>query len=92
MFGPGAKFGYALCEMGSTVAVFSYDHLDGSLKLIQAVSTLPPDFSGEDNSAELQIEHSGRYLYASNRGHDSVTAFEIDPQKGTLTKIQIVPA
>jgi 6-phosphogluconolactonase len=91
MFGPGARFGYALCEMGSTMAVFSYDRSSGSLKLIQTISTLPPDFSGEDNSAELQIDQSGRYLYASNRGHDSVAVFSIDPRKGTLTRIQIVP-
>src|SRR5579863_7992017 len=85
-FGVGAKFAYAVCEMGSSVVAFSYDHLKGSLTPIQTISTLPSDFNGEDNSAEIQADRSGRFLYASNRGNDSITLFGIDPQKGTLTK------
>jgi 6-phosphogluconolactonase len=90
-FGAGAKFAYAVCEMGSSVVAFSYDHLKGSLKPIQTISTLPPDFHGEDNSAEIQADRSGRFLYASNRGNDSITVFGIDHQKGTLTKVQVMP-
>jgi 6-phosphogluconolactonase len=58
---------------------------------VQTVSTLPADFTGEDNSAEIEVDRSGRFLYASNRGHDSITVFAIDPAKGTLTTIQVVP-
>ena len=90
-FGVGAKFAYAVCEMGSSVVAFSYDHLKGSLKPVQTISTLPSDFHGEDNSAEIQADRSGRFLYASNRGNDSITVFGIDPQKGTLTKVQVMP-
>jgi 6-phosphogluconolactonase len=90
-FGHGAKFAYAVCEMGSSVAVFSYDAAKGSLTPIQTISNLPDDFKGEDNSAEIEVDRSGRFLYASNRGNDSITVFAIDPAKGTLTKVEVVP-
>ncbi len=90
-FGRGAKFAYAVCEMGSSVAVFSYDPVKGSLTPVQTISNLPSDFQGVDNSAEIEVDRSGRFLYASNRGNDSITVFAIDPVKGTLTKVQVVP-
>jgi 6-phosphogluconolactonase len=90
-FGHGAKFAYLVCEMGSSVVAFSYDAAKGSLTPLQTISTLPADFTGEDNSAEIAVDHSGRFLYASNRGNDSITVFSIDPAKGTLTKVQVVP-
>jgi 6-phosphogluconolactonase len=90
-FGRGGKYAYTLCEMGSSVAVFSYDPAKGSLTPVQTISNLPDDFKGEDNSAEIEVDRSGRFLYASNRGNDSITVFSIDPAKGTLTKVQVVP-
>ena len=90
-FGSGGKFAYALCEMGSSVVVFSYDSAKGSLTPVQTISNLPADFKGVDNSAEIEVDASGRFLYASNRGNDSITVFSIDPAKGTLTKVQVVP-
>jgi 6-phosphogluconolactonase len=90
-FGPGAKFAYAICEMGSSVVVFSYDSANGSLKPLQTISTLPPGFTEEDNSAEIALGKSGRFLYASNRGNDSITVFAIDPHQGTVTKVQVEP-
>jgi 6-phosphogluconolactonase len=91
ILGTGTKFAYVLCEMGSSVLVFSYDSVKGSLTPVQTISNLPPDFTGVDNSSEIGIGRSGRFLYASNRGHDSITVFAIDPAKGTLTKIDTVP-
>jgi len=91
VFGAGAKFAYAVCEMGSSVVTFSYDRESGKLTPIQTISTLPADFSGEDNSAEIEVGSSGRFLYASNRGNDSITVFQIDMKTGLLNKIQIVP-
>jgi 6-phosphogluconolactonase len=90
-FGRGAKFAYAVCEMGSSVAVFSYDPAKGSLTPVQTISNLPSDFKGVNNSAEIEVDRSGRFLYASNRGNDSITVFAIDPEKGTLTSVQVVP-
>lgn len=88
VFGPGAKFAYLVCEMGSRVVVFSYDASRGLLHPIQSISTLPAEFKGHDQSAEIQIDHTGHYLYASNRGHDSITVFSIDSQSGKLEKAQ----
>ena len=77
--------------MGSSVVVFSYDSVKGSLTPVQTISNLPDGFTGIDNSAEIEMDRSGRFLYASNRGHDSITVFAIDPVKGTLTKVQLCP-
>ena len=90
-FGRGAKFAYAVCEMGSSVVVFSYDPVKGSLTPVQTISNLPSDFKGVNNSAEIEVGRSGRFLYASNRGNDSITVFAIDPVKGTLTNVQVAP-
>jgi 6-phosphogluconolactonase len=90
-FAPGGKFAYVICEMGSSVVAFAYDPVKGSLTPLETISTLPADFKGIDNSSEIGISPSGRFLYASNRGHDSITVFAIDPGKGTLTKLLVVP-
>jgi 6-phosphogluconolactonase len=88
-FGVGAKFAYLVCEMQSSVMAFSYDRANGSLAHLQTISNLPSDFTGIDNSAEIQADRSGRFLYASNRGNDSITVFRIDNLKGTLSTIQV---
>jgi len=88
-FGRGAKFAYAVCEMGSSVVAFSYDRENGSLQPIQTISNLPPDFTGQSTAAEIEVDKTGRYLYASNRGSDSITVFGIDQQKGTVTRLQV---
>jgi 6-phosphogluconolactonase len=80
-----------VCEMGSSVVVYSYDRVTGALTPTETVSTLPAGFRGEDNSAEIQGDLSGRFLYTSNRGNDSITVFAIGPVKGTLTKVQVEP-
>ena len=91
LFGAEARFAYAVCEMGSSVVVFSYDDQSGELTPVQTISTLPPDFSGEDNSAEIQAAPSGHFLYVSNRGNDSIAVFQVDARTGLLNKVQIVP-
>lgn len=87
-FAPGGRFAYAVCEMGSSVVAFSYDRESGALTPIQTISTLPAGFSGEDNSAEIQIDKSGRFLYTSNRGQNTITEFQIDRSTGKLTAVQ----
>jgi 6-phosphogluconolactonase len=54
----------------------------------QSISTLPDDFKGENDDAEIVVHPSGKFLYASNRGHDSITVFAIDAAKGTLTVVE----
>ena len=84
-FDANFKFGYGLNEMGSSVSVFNWDETSGSLTEIQNIRTLPERFSGTNNCAEVQVHPSGRYLYASNRGHDSLAMFSIN--KGKLSAI-----
>ncbi|HEV2234022.1 MAG TPA: lactonase family protein [Terriglobia bacterium] len=89
-FHPNGKFVYLISEMGGTVATFSYDEAGGVLTQLQRVSTLPKDFQGQNTAAEIAVHPSGKFLYASNRGHDSIAVFAIDPRKGTLTLIEHV--
>ncbi|MGA2609668.1 MAG: lactonase family protein [Terriglobia bacterium] len=84
-FHTSGKFGYVINEMQSTVTVFSYEPASGALHLLQTISTLPQDFEGESTAAEVQVHPSGRFLYGSNRGHDSIAVFAINNRKGTLT-------
>jgi 6-phosphogluconolactonase len=90
-FHPGGKFAYVVNEMGSTVSVFSYDGTDGALRRLQTISTFPKDFSAHNDDAEIEVHPSGKFLYASNRGHDSIAVFAVDPAKGTLTLIEYAP-
>jgi 6-phosphogluconolactonase len=89
-FSPNGRFAYAIDEMGSSVTAFRYDRASGALALIAAFSTLPAGFSGENNSAEIQIDSAGHFLYASNRGDDSIAVFSIDGNNGRLARIQIL--
>jgi len=86
-FHPNGKLAYVINELQSTVSVLSYDSADGKLSPLQTISTLPKDFSGENTTAEIELHPNGKFLYASNRGHDSIAVFAIDPQKGTLRLI-----
>jgi len=89
-FHPKGKFAYVVNEMGSRVTAFSYDASRGALQEVQTTSTLPKDFSGEDNSAEIEVDARGRFLYASNRGHDSIAVFSIG-KDGKLTLVENAP-
>jgi 6-phosphogluconolactonase len=89
---PDGKFAYVVSEMKGTVTVFSNDAGTGTLHPLQTISTLPKDFSGAIEDAEVEVHPSGKFLYASNRGAgNSVALFAIDADKGTLTLVEIVP-
>jgi 6-phosphogluconolactonase len=90
-FHPNGKWVYVLNEIASSLAAFTYDPQRGALTQFQTVSTLPADFKGDNISAEIQVHPSGRFLYASNRGHDSLAVFAIDPESGKLTFVQHQP-
>jgi 6-phosphogluconolactonase len=91
LFGKGGKFIYVLGEMGSAVTVMSYSKGSGMLVPIQIIDTVPEHLTVENNSAELALSPDGRFLYASNRGHDSVTVFKIGGN-GQLTLVQNIPS
>jgi 6-phosphogluconolactonase len=88
-FHPNKRYGYIINELASTVTAFSWDGAAGVLKEVQTISTLPKDFSGESTCAEVQVHPSGKFLYGSNRGHDSIAVFSIDG-KGRLTPVEHV--
>ncbi len=88
-FHPNKRYGYIINEMASTVTAFSWNANSGVLKEMQTVSTLPKDFSGDSTGAEVQVHPSGKFLYGSNRGHDSIAVFSIDAN-GRLTPVEHV--
>lgn len=81
---PTAPFAYLINELSSTVTVFADNAAEGSLSALQTVSTLPRGYSGHNAGAAVEIVPSGRFLYASNRGHDSIAVFAVDQANGTL--------
>jgi len=91
LFGKGGKFAYVLGEMASAVAVMSYDKKTGKLTLVENIDTIPPQLTVENNSAELALSNDGQFLYATNRGHDSVTVFKVNAANGKLTNVQNIP-
>ena len=87
---PAERFLYVNHETDSKVSVFAINH--GTLREIQQISTLPPEFTGRNSTAEIQMDRAGRFLYVSNRGANSITVYAVDPSKGTLTLREFVPA
>ncbi len=83
-FSRDGKFLYVVSELNSTVTTFAYDPGNGTLKDFQVVSTLPKGFQGRNDDAEIAIHPDGKWLFASNRGHDTVAVFAVDPSSGML--------
>jgi 6-phosphogluconolactonase len=90
-FSPNGRHAYVLNELQPTIVVFDYDAKRGVLNEAQTISTVPDDFKGTNYGAEIEVHPSGKFLYASNRGHDSIAIFAIDPKKGTLTLVEHQP-
>ena len=90
-FHPNKKLVYVVSEMGNIVTMFQYTDATGALTELGTVSTLPKEFTGRSTSAEIEVDRAGKFLYTSNRGHDSIAQFAIDPKKGTLTPVEYVP-
>jgi 6-phosphogluconolactonase len=82
-FHPTSRFAYVCNEMASSVTAFAYDAERGALTEIQTITTLPQATPG-NSTAEIQVHPSGRFLYCSNRGHDSLATFRIDEKTGKL--------
>lgn len=84
VFHPNGKFAYLISEMASTLTVFDYDPATGALNEIQTLSSLSPDFHDSNTAAEVAIEPTGRFLFASNRGQNSISVFAINSKTGML--------
>jgi 6-phosphogluconolactonase len=87
-FHPNGKFAYVINEMKSTVTGFRYDAARGALVDVQTVSTLPAGPVEGNSTAEVQVHPTGKFVYGSNRGHDSIAVFAADAATGQLTLVE----
>ena len=93
-FHPNGKKAYVLNELALSVTVFDYDASQGSMTPIQTIETLPESVKAKEvfnSSSEIRIHPSGKFVYAANRGNDSITAYSVDDTTGELTLIEVEP-
>jgi 6-phosphogluconolactonase len=90
-FSPDGRHFYVINEMGGTIGAYSYAQTTGALSPLGAVSTLPSGFKGENTTAEVRVHPNGRFVYGSNRGHESIAVFARDQSSGLLSPVEIVP-
>ena len=86
-FHPTASYAYVINELDSTITTFRYDPERGGLTPLQVITTLPPTFTGDSTTSEIAVSPSGRFIYGSNRGHDSLAIFSIDAGTGVLSPV-----
>jgi 6-phosphogluconolactonase len=87
-FRPDGKFAYVINELNSTISAFAYDAETGALTELQNLSTVPGYFDGANITADIQMHSSGKYVFVSNDGHNSVVLFTIDKDKGELNWVE----
>jgi 6-phosphogluconolactonase len=90
VFSGDGRFAYLLSEIANTITVFAWDATSGTLNELQRISTLPAGFKGLDTAAEVRLDSRGRFLYASNRGANTLAVFAVDAANGRLTLVQQV--
>ena len=90
-FSPDGRWAYLINEMGSTIIRFGWDAHRGILTQYETVSALPLDFKGTSTCAEILVHPSGKFAYATNRGHNSVAVFAVDAGTGRLSLVQHIP-
>ncbi len=87
-FHPNGRFFYVVNEMGSSVDAYSYDQESGAAERIQHISTIPSDYTEHTTCAAIKFHPNGKFLYASNRGHDSLATYRVDETTGLLTVLE----
>src|SRR5215469_7246966 len=90
-FHPQLPFAYVINELGSSVTTYRFDAQRGSLQPIQVLPSTPASYTGNNHGAEIAVAPSGRVVYASNRGNDSIAIFAVDQSAGTLTPADWAP-
>lgn len=90
-FHPSGRYAYAIHELSNKVTAYRYDGSRGTLTEIETLPTLPEGFKDTSYTAEVQVHPSGRFLYGSNRGHDSIAVFAIDGRSGRLRPVGHTP-
>jgi 6-phosphogluconolactonase len=91
-FHPSLPVVYVLHELSSTTATCAWDPNSGALKPLRILPTLPPDFTGESTGAEIAVAAGGRFVYCSNRGHDSIAIYTVNPRSGLLVSAGWAPS
>jgi 6-phosphogluconolactonase (cycloisomerase 2 family) len=91
-FHPTLPVLFVLNEIGSSIATYYLEAEHGSLRPVQILPTLPSDYTGENTAAEIAVSAGGRFVYCSNRSHDSIAMFAADASTGLLTSIGWVPS
>ncbi|MEZ4699197.1 MAG: lactonase family protein [Rhodothermales bacterium] len=86
-FHPSGRFAFVINELNSTLSALSYDRATGALRELHTVSTLPEGFTGSNSCADIHVAPSGRFVYGSNRGHNSIAAFAFNAANGQLTAV-----
>ena len=90
-FSPNGQQAYVINEIDNTITSFNFDESSGNLETLETVSTVPDDFDGDSATADIHFEPSGRFLYGSNRGHESIAIYAVDPDSGRLQTRGHVP-
>lgn len=90
-FHPNGRFAYAINELNSTLTALRWDAAKGVLQPIETVSTLPADNKVENTTAEVQAHPNGKWVYGSNRGHDSIAVFQVEKSSGKVKLVQNAP-
>ncbi|MGY2259692.1 lactonase family protein [Pseudomonas sp. SDO55104_S430] len=90
-FHPKAPFAYVVNELDSSVTTYGFNAQTGGLSALQVLPSLPASFTGNSRASEIEVDRSGRFLYASNRGYDSVAVFAIDQGTGLLSPVEFMP-
>lgn len=90
-FHPNGQFGFAINELSSTVTSYAWDARRGSLKTLATISTVPKGFRGGNSTAEIRVHPSGRFVYGSNRGHDSIAVYRVSAASGNLSLVEHEP-
>jgi 6-phosphogluconolactonase len=90
-FSPDGRHAFAIAEMGSTLTAYAYVSANGALTPLDTRSTLPADFKGTSSCAEVRVHPNGRFVYGSNRGHDSIAVFAFAAASGRLTPVEFTP-
>jgi 6-phosphogluconolactonase len=86
-FHPAKDIVYVSNEQGSSISVYAFDSVKGTLAPLQTLSNLPKDWEGKNTCAQIRVTPDGRFLYAPNRGHNSLAEYLIDPNSGLLTAL-----
>jgi 6-phosphogluconolactonase len=90
-FHPSQPYAYVVNELDASITTYHFDWSTGALKPLQILPTASSTFTGNNTAAEIAVSRSGRFVYASNRGHDSIAVFSIDAAAGTLTSMGWTP-